>query len=148
MPRKRVMVCVGRSWDRPVRMPTWRAVVPETGVRLWRGLAGCAKDWWAGGGGMKRERYGGDVRPSHVAGNGVHNHQREECINIRHQRYHRHELRKLPRRPRALEVAASMPDRQPRDGEREDVGLDEGGGDEGPGVDERHRRDEGEVWDH
>lgn len=41
-----------------------------------------------------------------------------------------------------------MPDCQPRDGEGEDVGLDEGGGEEGPGVDERHGRDEGEVGDH
>jgi hypothetical protein len=41
-----------------------------------------------------------------------------------------------------------MPDRQPRDGEGEDVGFHKGGCDEGPGVDERHRWDEGEVWDH
>lgn len=41
-----------------------------------------------------------------------------------------------------------MPDRRAGDGEGDEVGLDEGGGHEGPGVDERHGGDEGEVGDH
>lgn len=117
-PRKRVMVCVGRSWERPVRRAVWRAVVPEMGVRLWVGVSG-EKSICGGE---------GDVRPRHIAGNSVHDNQGKEGEHIRHHRDHSHELGELARRPGALEVAAAMPDCQARDGEGEDVGLDEGGG--------------------
>jgi len=41
-----------------------------------------------------------------------------------------------------------MPQRQCRDCKRKDIALDEGAGEQGPRVDERHGRHEGQVWHH
>lgn len=93
----------------------------------------------------RKETDGDDTRPALVARERKEKDHGAEGQDVGDQGDDEDELGKVSRRPGALEVAAALVEGKAGNGEGKDVALDEGGGDEGPGVDERQLGDERQI---
>lgn len=146
MPRNKVTVWAGTSWLKATRKPICSGMVPAIEVKLrmeYGGQFGEGSHGWQEGEGED----GMNVRPALVARKcKEHNHD-AKAQRVGQQGGDQEELGELPRGPGPLQVAAAMVQRQGGDGQGEDVALDEGGGEEGPRIQERELGDEVQIRD-
>lgn len=89
----------------------------------------------------------GHVRPRLVASESKEQDHDTKAQRVGHERGDEQELCELPRGPGSLQVSSPMVQRQGADRQREDIALDQRGGQEGPRIYERQLRDEVQIRD-
>ncbi len=115
IPRNRVTVCVGTSWENATRKDIWREMVPLMVVKLFYSQRGHlhTKAWM-------------NLRPGHISCHSKENHQNSKSEGVRNQSSDEQKLRKFGRCPCSLEISSSIINRQARNAERYDIILNKG----------------------